>query len=275
MCHAERKRRCEEKRKAGSLCVHPSEEGPAQSQVPSALPVWSGTWFTQECEAQTCLLLFIRKRAKLQGHFKGMVKGAQKGALSGKRMQKRKRKAWKKKCSRHCLDSKCMCAGAFTRISSLRILVCMCVLRSSKAGSAFMDIDGTKGNSFGCHLNRNRLSVICLHQIKVSINVKSIYVYTMDFISCKFFFPFNPRLCSFFFFFFVPLRQPFRADKLSSCRGGVNIPLGLYDSCVAAHCGEMSHDMTRWPPNCALLCLSSAVSQLLRRGSRSCQQHGV
>lgn len=37
--------------------------------------------------------LFIRKRAKLQGHFKGMVKGAQKGALSGKKMQKRKRKA--------------------------------------------------------------------------------------------------------------------------------------------------------------------------------------
>uniref|UniRef100_H3DGH8 Ribosomal RNA processing 12 homolog n=1 Tax=Tetraodon nigroviridis TaxID=99883 RepID=H3DGH8_TETNG len=34
-----------------------------------------------------------RKRAKLQGHFKGMVKGAQKGALSGKKMQKRKRKA--------------------------------------------------------------------------------------------------------------------------------------------------------------------------------------
>ncbi|XP_029690750.1 RRP12-like protein [Takifugu rubripes] len=34
-----------------------------------------------------------RKRAKLQGHFKGMVKGAQKGALSGKKMQKRKRRA--------------------------------------------------------------------------------------------------------------------------------------------------------------------------------------
>ncbi|XP_070833276.1 RRP12-like protein [Chaetodon trifascialis] len=34
-----------------------------------------------------------RKRAKLQGQFKGMVRGAQKGALSGKKMQKRKRKA--------------------------------------------------------------------------------------------------------------------------------------------------------------------------------------
>uniref|UniRef100_A0A3B4B912 Uncharacterized protein n=1 Tax=Periophthalmus magnuspinnatus TaxID=409849 RepID=A0A3B4B912_9GOBI len=34
-----------------------------------------------------------RKRAKLQGQFKGMVRGAQKGALSGKKMQKKKRKA--------------------------------------------------------------------------------------------------------------------------------------------------------------------------------------
>uniref|UniRef100_A0A8C4GJP0 Ribosomal RNA processing 12 homolog n=1 Tax=Dicentrarchus labrax TaxID=13489 RepID=A0A8C4GJP0_DICLA len=34
-----------------------------------------------------------RKRAKLQGQFKGMVRGAQKGALSGKKMQKRKGKA--------------------------------------------------------------------------------------------------------------------------------------------------------------------------------------
>lgn len=41
MCHAERKGRCEEKRKAGSLCLHPAEDSPAQSQVPSAFPVWS------------------------------------------------------------------------------------------------------------------------------------------------------------------------------------------------------------------------------------------
>ncbi|XP_028278467.1 RRP12-like protein [Parambassis ranga] len=34
-----------------------------------------------------------RKRAKLQGQFKGMVRGAQKGALSGQKMQKKKRKA--------------------------------------------------------------------------------------------------------------------------------------------------------------------------------------
>ncbi|KAM9847722.1 RRP12-like protein [Aulostomus maculatus] len=34
-----------------------------------------------------------RKRAKLQGQFKGMVRGAQKGALSGKKMQMKKRKA--------------------------------------------------------------------------------------------------------------------------------------------------------------------------------------
>ncbi|XP_029305253.1 RRP12-like protein [Cottoperca gobio] len=34
-----------------------------------------------------------RKRAKLQGQFKGMVRGAQKGALSGKKMLKNKRKA--------------------------------------------------------------------------------------------------------------------------------------------------------------------------------------
>uniref|UniRef100_A0A671YHQ3 Ribosomal RNA processing 12 homolog n=1 Tax=Sparus aurata TaxID=8175 RepID=A0A671YHQ3_SPAAU len=34
-----------------------------------------------------------RKRAKLQGQFKGMVRGAQKGALSGRKMQKRKGKA--------------------------------------------------------------------------------------------------------------------------------------------------------------------------------------
>lgn len=34
-----------------------------------------------------------RKRAKLQGQFKGMVRGAQKGALSGKKMMKKKRKA--------------------------------------------------------------------------------------------------------------------------------------------------------------------------------------
>uniref|UniRef100_A0A667YJQ6 Ribosomal RNA processing 12 homolog n=1 Tax=Myripristis murdjan TaxID=586833 RepID=A0A667YJQ6_9TELE len=34
-----------------------------------------------------------RKRAKLQGQFKGMVRGAQKGALSGKKMQRNKRKA--------------------------------------------------------------------------------------------------------------------------------------------------------------------------------------
>uniref|UniRef100_A0A665UXK5 Uncharacterized protein n=1 Tax=Echeneis naucrates TaxID=173247 RepID=A0A665UXK5_ECHNA len=34
-----------------------------------------------------------RKRAKLQGQFKGLVRGAQKGALSGKKMQKKKRKA--------------------------------------------------------------------------------------------------------------------------------------------------------------------------------------
>ncbi|KAM9345310.1 RRP12-like protein [Symphorus nematophorus] len=34
-----------------------------------------------------------RKRAKLQGQFKGMVRGAQKGALSGKKMQRRKGKA--------------------------------------------------------------------------------------------------------------------------------------------------------------------------------------
>lgn len=47
----------------------------------------------RKCETQTCLCLFTRKRAKLQGHFKGMVKGAQKGALSGKKMQKRTRKA--------------------------------------------------------------------------------------------------------------------------------------------------------------------------------------
>lgn len=34
-----------------------------------------------------------RKRAKMQGQFKGMVRGAQKGALSGKKMQKNKKKA--------------------------------------------------------------------------------------------------------------------------------------------------------------------------------------
>uniref|UniRef100_A0A672G1Y3 Uncharacterized protein n=1 Tax=Salarias fasciatus TaxID=181472 RepID=A0A672G1Y3_SALFA len=34
-----------------------------------------------------------RKRAKLQGQFKGMVRGAQKGAMSGRKMQKRKGKA--------------------------------------------------------------------------------------------------------------------------------------------------------------------------------------
>ncbi|XP_051935458.1 RRP12-like protein isoform X1 [Hippocampus zosterae] len=34
-----------------------------------------------------------RKRAKLQGQFKGMVRGAQKGALSGRKMQKSKRRA--------------------------------------------------------------------------------------------------------------------------------------------------------------------------------------
>lgn len=34
-----------------------------------------------------------RKRAKLQGQFKGMVRGAQKGALSGRKMQKKKGKA--------------------------------------------------------------------------------------------------------------------------------------------------------------------------------------
>lgn len=34
-----------------------------------------------------------RKRAKLQGQFKGMVRGAQKGALSGRKMQKRQGKA--------------------------------------------------------------------------------------------------------------------------------------------------------------------------------------
>ncbi|XP_056147763.1 RRP12-like protein [Lampris incognitus] len=34
-----------------------------------------------------------RKRAKLQGQFKGMVRGAQKGALSGRKMQRNKRKA--------------------------------------------------------------------------------------------------------------------------------------------------------------------------------------
>merc|ERR1712035_110364 len=34
-----------------------------------------------------------RKRAKLEGQFKGMVRGAQKGALSGKKMQRRKGKA--------------------------------------------------------------------------------------------------------------------------------------------------------------------------------------
>ncbi|KAM4608020.1 RRP12-like protein [Polymixia lowei] len=34
-----------------------------------------------------------RKRAKLQGQFKGMVRGAQKGAVSGKKMQRNKRKA--------------------------------------------------------------------------------------------------------------------------------------------------------------------------------------
>lgn len=35
-----------------------------------------------------------RKKAKLQGQFKGMVRGVKKGALSGKRMQKNKRRAW-------------------------------------------------------------------------------------------------------------------------------------------------------------------------------------
>lgn len=73
-----------------------------------------------------------------------------------------------------------MCAGAFTRISILQILVCMCVFCSSRVRSAFVDIDGTNANSFGCHLNRNHLTVICLHQIKVSINIKSIYVDAMD-----------------------------------------------------------------------------------------------
>ncbi|XP_062319179.1 RRP12-like protein [Osmerus eperlanus] len=34
-----------------------------------------------------------RKRAKMQGQFKGMVRGAQKGALSGKKMQKNKKRA--------------------------------------------------------------------------------------------------------------------------------------------------------------------------------------
>lgn len=69
--------------------------------------------------AQTFSFLFIRKRAKLQGHFKGMVKGAQKGALSGKKMQKRKRKAWKT-CSFHCLDWKCMRVG----FAITRMLIC-------------------------------------------------------------------------------------------------------------------------------------------------------
>lgn len=148
------------------------------------------------------MFTFVHKEtSQTAGPLQGHGERSPEGGAVRKENAKEEKESLKKKCSRHCLDSKCMCAGAFTRISSLRILVCMCVLRSSKAGSAFMDIDGAKGNSFGCHLNRNRLSVICLHQIKVSINVKSIYVYTMDFISCKFLFPFNPRLCSFFFFF--------------------------------------------------------------------------
>lgn len=113
MRHTERKRRCEETRPAGSLRVHPPEEGPAQPQVPSARPVWPAAWFKQERETQTCLFLYTRKRAKLQGHFKGMVKGAQKGALSGKKMQKRKRKAWKKKW--------------LTSLSGLKMHVCWCI----------------------------------------------------------------------------------------------------------------------------------------------------
>lgn len=90
----ERKRRCEEKRKGGSLRLHPSEEGPAQSQV------WASAHaITLICRLRLqpkVLLYAYRKRAKLHGQFKGMVRGVQKGAQSGKKMQKKKGKAWRR-----------------------------------------------------------------------------------------------------------------------------------------------------------------------------------
>lgn len=49
-----------------------------------------------------------------------------------------------------------------------------------------MDIDRTKGNSLSCHLNRNHLTVVGSNQIKAFINIKPIYVYTVDLISCFF-----------------------------------------------------------------------------------------
>lgn len=47
----------------------------------------------------------LRKKAKLQGQFKGMVRGAKKGALLGKKMQKAKRKAWDMQYYCICMDS--------------------------------------------------------------------------------------------------------------------------------------------------------------------------
>lgn len=107
-CHAdcvlrpliERKRRCKENRKTWSLRVHPSEEGPAQSQVWQPAVVLFCKILGQRIDfvklfwRHHVLFCVHRKRAKLHGQFKGMVRGAQKGALSGKKMQKKKRKTW-------------------------------------------------------------------------------------------------------------------------------------------------------------------------------------
>lgn len=51
-------------------------------------------YFCLNCDMVVCVC-FHRKRAKLQGQFKGMVRGAQKGALSGNKMQRTKKKAWR------------------------------------------------------------------------------------------------------------------------------------------------------------------------------------
>lgn len=58
------------------------------------------------------------------------------------------------------------------------------------------------------------------------------------------FFPFNPILVLVTLFLCVCHSLFVQREAVRSCEGGVNIPLGLYDSCVAAHCSEMSHDVT-------------------------------
>lgn len=64
---SERKRRCKEKRKVGSVRLHPSEKGPAQSQVlPTALCAhnlisvfWQGKDLHKLLDANVCFFFFM------------------------------------------------------------------------------------------------------------------------------------------------------------------------------------------------------------------------